>query len=435
MDKHARKLTEFMPAALEIQAAPPPRWARAIIWSLLVLLLLAITWACLGKIDIVSVAQGKLVPNGKVKVIQPLQTGLVQGIYVQEGQQVRAGQKLIALDSQINQAELLNLQQQILAFEQDIRQYQLLLQYTQEPESFTQTRVQGLSRVLQSQILDFDAGKQAFVAQLAQLQAEQDSAQVNVNRYRKTLPLIEQRASSLQQLNQQNLVATDQYLQLEQERIEQQESLKFEQARIKQIQASMATTRQQQQAYVAEFQTRHYQELEGFKRQLDSLKQDRQKAQTVEQQQLLTSPVDGTVAKLAVATIGGVVTPAQELMQIVPKGQKLLVEAGLQNKDVGFVRLGQVAEIKLEAFPFTKYGVINGKVNKLSADAVAHEQLGLIYPLEASLEQEKIWVKDHWVQLQPGMQATVEIKTGQRRIIEFLLSPVLKGLDEGIRER
>ena len=339
------------------------------------------------------------------------------------------------LDSQINQAELVNLQQQIQAFERDIQQHQLLLQYTHSPLRFSQKRLRALPQVLSSRILDFDSGKQAFTAQLAQLQAEQESAEINVDRYRKTLPLIEQRAKSLQQLNQQNLVATDQYLQLEQERIEQQESLKFEQARIKQIQASMATTRQQQQAYVAEFQTRHYQELENFKRQLDSLRQEQQKAHTLEQQQILTSPVDGTVANLSVATIGGVVTPAQELMQIVPKDQKLIVEAGLHNKDVGFVRLDQIAEIKLEAFPFTKYGVIDGKVNKLSADAVAHEQLGLIYPLEASLVQQKIWVNDHWVQLQPGMQATVEIKTGQRRIIEFLLSPVLKGLDEGIRER
>lgn len=140
-------------------------------------------------------------------------------------------------------------------------------------------------------------------------------------------------------------------------------------------------------------------------------------------------PVDGVVEELSIATIGGIVTPAQELLKIVPisehGGQQLVVEAGLLNKDIGFVHIGQIAEIKIDSFPFTKYGVIDGEVTDISADAVEHEQLGLLFPLKASLATDEINVNGKWVKLKPGT----------RRLMEFLLAPLMRGVSEGARER
>ncbi|MFT6909018.1 MAG: hemolysin D [Oleiphilaceae bacterium] len=449
MSKHSKLTNQFLPAALEVESTPPPRFARAILWSLLVLIVISVIWTCLGKVDIMAVAQGKLVPSGKVKTIQSLEAGIVKHIYVTEGQSVTAGDMLLALDSQINEAEIHKLENEIAALSQDIVRSNTLLDYANThqqrhigsknnapqkklPNTSIQTKQDML---LLSGLHDFDAKTTEYAFNLKSLEAQKKTTLVNVNRYQKTLPLVESRASSLEQLSSQSLVSTDQYLQVQQEYIEQQEALAYEQARVEEIDATINATTAQQQSFVADYSVQRNTELNQYLRQLDALQQDLKKATTTGIQQVLKAPVSGVIENLMVTTIGGVVTPAQELMQLVPKERSLVVEAGLENKDIGFVTVGQNAEIKLEAFPFMKYGLIHGEIINVSADAIEHEQLGLIFPIKVALLSEKIMVNGKWVNLQPGMQATVEVKTGQRRIIEFLLAPVLRGLDEGIRER
>ena len=141
------------------------------------------------------------------------------------------------------------------------------------------------------------------------------------------------------------------------------------------------------------------------------------------------------IEQLAVSTLGGVVTSAQPLMRLVPLQQELIVEAWLLNKDIGFVEVGQVAEVKLESFEFTKYGVIDAIVTDISTDAVELEGIGLVYPIKVQLKQHSIRAGNKTVPLSSGMAVTVEVKTGQRRIIEFLLSPIIRAVDEGVRER
>lgn len=159
------------------------------------------------------------------------------------------------------------------------------------------------------------------------------------------------------------------------------------------------------------------------------------KANRLTQLRILTSPVDGVVEQLIVNTIGGIVTPAQELLHIVPKNQLLEVNASLPNKDIGFVHTGQSAEIKIDSFPFTKYGIIDGEIIDISADAIEDEKLGLLFPLKATMQSQRINVNGKWVNLKPGMSVTVEIKTGTRRLMEFLLAPLMRGVSEGARER
>ena len=149
----------------------------------------------------------------------------------------------------------------------------------------------------------------------------------------------------------------------------------------------------------------------------------------------LTAPVDGTVQQLAVHTVGGVVTPAQPLMVIVPKDNPIEVEAFVENKDIGFVNPGQAAVVKIETFPFTKYGTIDARVIQVSNDAVSDEKRGLIFPARVNLERATIQVENKTVNLSPGMAVTVEVKTSQRRVIEYFLSPLLQYKDESLRER
>ena len=163
--------------------------------------------------------------------------------------------------------------------------------------------------------------------------------------------------------------------------------------------------------------------------------QDVTKAGQREDFQRLTTPIDGVVQQLAIHTVGGVVTPAQELLIVVPQDHPVEVEAQVENKDVGFVKAGQVVEIKVETFTFTLYGSIPGRVLSISDDAAPIEKVGLVYPTRVSMDRATIQVEGKQVYLSPGMAVTVEIKTGQRRVIEYLLSPLLKSVQESLRER
>ena len=168
---------------------------------------------------------------------------------------------------------------------------------------------------------------------------------------------------------------------------------------------------------------------------MPSLAQEAVKAGQKTGQQRLTAPIDGVVQQLAVHTIGGVVTPAQQLMLVVPREHQLEVEAMVENKDIGFVKEGQPVEVKIETFPFTIYGAIPGKVLTVSDDAIEQEKVGLVYAARVSMERSTIDLGDKVVTLSPGMAVTVDIQTGQRRLIEFILSPLLKSLKESARER
>ena len=176
-------------------------------------------------------------------------------------------------------------------------------------------------------------------------------------------------------------------------------------------------------------------EITDLQRQIAALKEEFTKASNVNDKQILYAPVAGRVQELAVNTVGGVVTVAQQLMLVVPDEEQLQVEVFIEKKDIGFVHEGMLAEIKVHTFPFTKYGVINAEVITVSDDATVDEQRGLIYRMQLRVEKNTLRVSDKTVKLQPGMAVTAEVQIGERRIIEFFLAPLLKAKSESIRER
>lgn len=339
------------------------------------------------------------------------------------------------MNSEVNQAEVIKLTQSQNAIEQDVTRTGLLLNYAQLDEEQRVLFSPGIGGFISSSINEFDEKMDGLRLTIKSLEAEKFSTSVNVRKYKKVLPLIKLRKDSLEKLNNQSLVSNDQYMQLQQEYIEQQEALAYEEARTNEILARIEGSKQKQDTFVAEFIRQKNTELNRYERELEGITQELNKALTKDKQQQLHAPESGVIESLAIYTIGGVVTPAQALMQLVPLERELIVEAGLANKDIGFVRKGQIAEIKLEAFPFMKYGVIHGEISNVSTDAIEHERLGLVFPLKVVMHKGQIVVNGSNIDLQAGMQVTVEVKTGERRIIEFLLAPVLRGLDEGIRER
>lgn len=432
----------FLPAALEVRDTPPSPIGRAILWILLLFFVLAIVWASIGQVDIVAVAQGRIIPSGHSKVIQPLESGAITRLHVKEGQRVNQGDILVELDITTTAAELQRLQQEARELDQQINRLERLNAQLQQgttdfnPDSTEQTPLTPLQeRLLHSQWQEYREGRATLQQELQKNQAQAATLEQQIAKLRATLPLITERADDMQTLLKTNAVARHRVLEVQQEKLVAEHDL---QALLSQRQEY----RQAEQELLArinhhqsQFSKQTMEDLTTTTQQRSAIAQEIIKAKVRNQAQTLRSPVDGVVQQLMVHTLGGVVTSAQELMRIVPAQETLEVEAMLENKDIGFVEEGQTVAVKIDAFPFTKYGTIEGVLTDISNDAILDEVKGLVFKTQVSLQRSIMPIGKRQVQLTPGMSVTVEIKTGTRRVIEFFLAPLLRYKQESIRER
>lgn len=244
-----------------------------------------------------------------------------------------------------------------------------------------------------------------------------------------------QRESDYKELEAKQFISKHGILDKQQARIETQQDLASQRHKVAELTAGIQANSQQLATIKAEFSRVQNEALALAGERATALGQDVVKADQLQKQTRLTAPVDGVVQQLAIHTVGGVVTPAQELLVIVPQGQQLEAQAVLENKDIGFINAGQAAAVKIETFNYTKYGLIDGQVSTVSLDAIPDEKLGLVYQARVKLKQNQMHIDGKSVQLAPGMAVSVEVKTGQRRIIEYFLSPLIAHASESVRER
>ena len=437
---------EFLPAALEIQETPPSPIGRGITWSIVILFIITVIWAFVGKVDIVAVAQGKIVPSDRTKLIQPLEIGTVRAIHVKEGQVVKKGDLLVELDTTTTEADEKRIEDEtLLAKMEQIRATTLIeavnAQQTNNalsvdwPEGTPVEISATQQQLLQGQWHEYQARLNSLTNEQTRRQAELASTDEIIKKLSDTLPLITERAESLKTLSEKQLAPRNTYLEIEQERIEKVQDLAAQKKHREELSATLGQIKEERKAYQAEYTNKALTQLAEAERKLNGLQQELVKAKQRTYLQKLTTPVDGVVQQLAVHTIGGVVTPAQQLMVIVPIEEGIEVEAVIANKDIGFVHEGQPAEVKVDAFPYTKYGSIDAELLNVSNDAVPDENLGLIYTSRVLLKQSAIQVGEKLINLSPGMAVTVEVKTGKRRLIEYILSPIMQYVDESVRER
>lgn len=438
---------QFLPASLELQETPVSPAPRIVAWLLMTFALLALLWAIFGRMDVVATAQGKIVPNEGSKLIQSIETATVKAIHVVDGQAVKAGQVLVELDATMAQADSTRTANDLTTAKlQAARARGLLaaLANGKSPRIETPSGIGpgiGIERVAQEQrILDGQYGEyQAKVsridAEIAKREAERRSIQEIVKKLEQTAPIARQRAEDFKGLVEKNFISRHGYLEKEQARIEQEADLETQRSRLKELAAAIDEAKGQRSSAVAETRRLALDTLNEAEQKATGYGQELVKADSRGRLMTLTAPVDGSVQQLAVRTVGGVVTPAQILMVIVPKDDALEVEAFLENKDIGFVNAGQLAEVKIETFPFTKYGTISASLTHVSRDAINDEKRGPIYSTRARLQRATMQVEDKTVNLSAGMTVTVEIKTGKRRVIEYFLSPLLQYGSESLRER
>lgn len=434
---------QFLPAALSLQESPLSPAPRIVMWVLILIAVLAVVWAVFGRIDVVATAHGKIVPNARTKVIQPLEAGSIASIQVRDGQAVKQGDVLIVLDATVADAEHTRITHELTAAQLQAARSRALLasiETGRPPKLIAVPDVDPVAlneaqRLLAGQFAEFLSKSARLSAEVSKREAELQSVRESLHKVERTLPLARQRAADFKALLDKQFVSTHLYLEREQTVIEQEADQSILRSRQQEALAAVKEAREQQQALVAEVRRTALDSLNEATQKVASSDQERVKAQSRAGLMTLTAPVDGTVQQLAVHTIGGVVTSAQPLMVIVPHDDAVEIEAFLENKDVGFVSPDQEAEVKIETFPYTKYGTILARIAHVSGDAISDDKRGLIYAVRAKLAKTTIQLENRAVNLTAGMAVTVEIKTGKRRVIEYFLSPLMQYGTESLRER
>ena len=433
----------FLPAHLELIETPVSaslRWTMRIIIGLFCVALL---WSLLGKLDIVAVAPGRTVVSSRTKVLQPMETAVVRRILVRDGQSVKAGDLLIELDATSAAAEFEQANETLTsarlaearfaAIENALRTG--VLAPIKVAETVPQHRLEATQQLASSEFNQYQAKQQSLQATIAVRRAEAHTVQSQIAPLEESVRIVRERTANLASLLANKYISRHDYLTREQERVDMERALTAQQARLQETLSAIDAANDELRVLTAETRQRTLDGLRQAREQIHQFTAEVSKTQQRSQLMQLRAPVDGTVQQLAIHTIGGVVTPAQELLAIVPSDELLEVEATVLNKDIGFVRAGQRATVKIESFPYTRYGYLEGVVESVSHDAAQDENLGLVFQARVRLSKASLPIDGVTVALTPGMALSVEIKTGTRRVIDYVLSPLRQHQTESMRER
>jgi hemolysin D len=453
----------FLPAALEIVETPASPAGRAVAISIAIVLCFSAAWATFAKVDVVASASGKIVLAGGTKTIQPFETSVVRAIHVHDGQRVVAGEPLIELDPTINEAERDHSEADLVAAQLDVARLKAALSDADDPltafvppANASSAAVEMQREYLAKQTAEYRAKIDALDRQCDQKKAEYATIEATITKLSTIIPLVQQRVDIRKTSSDREYTSKFQYYETLQSLVEEQQELLVQKSHLREVDASIAALVVARKEAIAEYQRTMYGQLADAQRKANGLAFDVEKSQQKIKAQFLTSPIDGTVQELAIHTIGGIVTPAQALLSVVPGEGRLEIEAMVMNRDIGFVAAGQNAAIKVDTFNFTRYGLLHGKVISVSKDAVIREKAldeasgraprasepasesggqELNFPARISLDRTQMRIDDKEVNLTPGMAVTVEIKTGRRSVMSYLLSPLARYGHDALRER
>ncbi|THF58103.1 HlyD family type I secretion periplasmic adaptor subunit [Pseudothauera rhizosphaerae] len=437
----------FHPPLIRLQHTAPNPQGRRVLWTLSALLGFLLFWAVLGRLDIVAVAEGKLVPASYLKIVQPAEAGIVKDILVREGERVSAGQVLMRMDALTTEADL-----EALATEHAHKRLALgridaeLAGHPFEPDSAAPP---ALAREAAAQYL---ANREALAAALAEERSRLEKARQELAAARQqkirleaVLPHYVEQERAFEQLAGRGFYGPLMVSDKRRERIEKEQELATQIHLIASAQASIEQSEKKLRQIEADYLRQLHAERNETRIQLDRLAMELEKQRHRHALLELKAPQDGVIKNLATHTAGTVVQPGTVLASLVPGGEQLKAEIWVSNEDIGFVRPGQAVKLKFAPYPFQKYGMGHGTVEHVSADAQSEEeardagmtteQRPLRYKALVALQSVALETGGHRYSLAVGMQTTAEVLLGDRTVAEYLLSPVQKAWHEAGRER
>ena len=390
----------------------------------------------------VATASGKIVPSASSKIIQPIEIGAIRAIHVKNGQRVKKGQLLVELDHTISEADAAQSQQQFMSAEILRARNSALMKYLEgrparfvPPEGTPPSVAATQSQFVAMAISEYESERSTLQEQRQERSAELGAARAEIVKLEQTLPLMQQQLEARTELAEKGYFSKIRLLEFEQLRVEHIQNIEIQHSNANRASAAIRNLDAQIRRLHDSFGRGAIAEIAEAEGQSAMASAELQKSIKRSEFENIRSPVDGTVQQLTLTTIGGVVQPAEPIMVIVPDDEAVQVSAQILNKDIGFIFEGQPVRVKIEAFNFTDFGLIEGVVDNISRDAIADENLGLVYDARITLNKRHLIVNGRRQEIGPGLQVQAEIKTGERRIIEYLLSPIAKTIDEAGRER
>jgi hemolysin D len=424
-------LNPFSSAALALQIRPPSHVIRMVTLGICAMTAIGLVFASFAKMDIVVSAQGKVIPAGKSKVIQPLEPGVVRAVHVRDGQSVHAGDVLIELDPTSTGADRDRVQHEYWEAQADVLRTTAQLEGKKSfvpPADMPMEIKANQAVILQGRNAEQHAKMASLDADMNKRRADVEAIQTNVTQLKSSLPLIAQKYQMREDLAKTGHIAQTTVIDSKLELINAEKELAVQGSRLKESTANYQAAVAQRSQALAEFRARTSTELVEAVKKRDAAQQEYIKANQRWSQQTLKAPIDGVVQQLAVTTVGGVVTAAQPLLTVVPENTPLEIEAQVVNRDVGHLRVGQRVINKVETYDFTRYGYIEGEVLWVGTDAVQDQKLGLVYPVRIKLAQTETpnAVNGRKGMVTAGMNVTADIRTDERRMIEYLLAPMLR---------
>ncbi len=463
---------EFLPAALEILETPASPAGRAIGATICLFLVGALAWSVLGRVDIVATADGTVIPAGKSKVVQPLDADVVELILVRDGEHIAMGQVLVTLDATEALAERDRIARDLWQARLAVAGLETLregLGVGGGPGSFipppgAPAEAVATERARIAARLAEQRGKLAELAQqMAAKRDEMAENQAMIGKLAASLPFLGQKRAMYRALLRERLTNRPDWLDSEQEYSDQAQQIVVQQQHAVTLASDLAALEGQEEAATASYAYGVLKDLAEAEQKAADLSREFAAAAHKAAQTVLRAPIGGSVQQLALHTVGGVVTPAEKLMTIVPDGAPVLVEAMVDNRDIGFVHPGQAVAVKVEAFNFTRYGLLHGHVVDVSRDSIADDAVppqpqprfaagagagdaeagqgssqgteASVYLVHIALDRTTMMVDGREAAVTPGMAVTAEIRTGRRRVISYLLSPLQRYMHDGLQER
>lgn len=435
-----RRDFEFMPATLEVLDRPPAPFSRAMLIFIVVFAAFLIGWSWYAKMDIVVNGMGVVIPKGKVKVVQPLETGIVSAIHVRDGQLVKKGDLLISMDNTDSSNDISTLDNELSKSELTL--LRLNAQLSEDATLFTPPETADPQtanlhqRLLEHSLTVHKERVDTLALEIRRCTAEREALKSNVTRLTRSLPLFKKIYAKKSALAERKLIPAAELLQAKIEMSDAQQNLLSAKSTFEEVAARLERAKEEKTLAATEYRRDILDQLAKERNNWESLKHEQFRAANKQTHLELKAPADGIVQQLAINTIGGVVTAAQPLMVIVPTESGLEVEAKILNKDIGFITEDQEVSVKVSAYPFTRYGDLKGTIEWVARDVVIDKELGPSYPIRVTLSDYKLpnIINGRQGVLSPGMTVTTDIKVGKRRVIQYFLGPLFRYKDKSLRE-
>jgi len=443
---------DFVPGLLAIQESPPGRLPRVVMYMVVTLCVILILWSIFGKLDIVASAEGRLVPQTYVKIVQPADGGIVQEILVREGEHVVAGQVLMRMDTKDAKADESTLQTQLALRSLQLRRIDAELGNVALKKSASDP--EDLYSQVAAQYREHRLGYMNALgeAQEAHTKAKRDydSGSEVLAKLREVTPILKKQADAYADMGKDGYVPQLQVSDKQREYLEKSRDLRAQESTLASLQAAVAASGKQVEQVSSKYRSDLHNERIDAEGQYRKLQQDWIKQEHKTGLLELRAPQAGIAKDLATHTVGTVVSPGTVLLLLVPDHEPLIAEVMVKNEDVGFTYPQQKVKLKLSAYPFQQYGMLDGQVMTIGADASdggSQAQPGKdsssknnppatqIYKALISLDTQQLSAHGKEFKLVPGMQVVAEINEGQRSVMQYLLSPLQKTVQESGRER